>query len=146
MNLFWKTRKVIFQGCSFLGCYSKWCSLFIVTFCCCYCLFAKLCPTLLLPHGPWPARVLCPWDFPGKNMGMGCHFLLQGIFPTQGLNSGLLHWQVTSSTLSHHIKISSILTNSYLKQPTFTQCRLSINREKIINFYWRWVKEIHVKE
>ena len=35
---------------------------------------------------------LCgPWDFPGKNIGVGCHFLPQGIFPTQGLNPGLLH-------------------------------------------------------
>ena len=36
-----------------------------------------------------PARFLCPWGFPGKNTGVGCHFLLQGIFPTQGLNPGL---------------------------------------------------------
>ena len=35
----------------------------------------------------WPyARLLCPWDSPGKNTGVGCHFLLQGIFPTQGSN------------------------------------------------------------
>ena len=34
---------------------------------------------------------LCPWDFPGKNIGVGCHFLLQGIFPTQGWNQCLLH-------------------------------------------------------
>jgi len=34
----------------------------------------------------WPARLLCPWDSPGKNTGMGGHFLLQGIFPTQGSN------------------------------------------------------------
>ena len=39
-------------------------------------------------------RLLCPWDFPGKNTGVGCYFLLQGIFPTQGLNLSLLHWQV----------------------------------------------------
>ena len=32
-----------------------------------------------------------PWDFPSKNTGVGCHFLLQGIFPTQGSNPGLLH-------------------------------------------------------
>ena len=32
-----------------------------------------------------PARLLCPWDFPGKNTGEGCHLLLQGIFPAQGL-------------------------------------------------------------
>ena len=34
-------------------------------------------------------RLLCSWDFPGKNTGGGCHFLLQGIFPTQGSNSHL---------------------------------------------------------
>ena len=33
-----------------------------------------------------PRRLLCPWDSPGKNTGMGCHFLLQGIFPTPGAN------------------------------------------------------------
>ena len=38
----------------------------------------------LRPHGP--SRVFCPWDFPGKNTGVVCHFLLQGTFPTQGLN------------------------------------------------------------
>ena len=35
-------------------------------------------------------RLLCPWDSPGKNTGMGCHFLLQGIFPSQGSNLCLL--------------------------------------------------------
>ena len=41
---------------------------------------------------PWtePARLLCPWDYPGKIMGVGCCFLLQKIFPTQGSNSCLL--------------------------------------------------------
>ena len=38
-----------------------------------------------------PTRLLCPWDFPGKSTGVGCHSLLQGIFPTQGLNPRLLH-------------------------------------------------------
>ena len=52
-------------------------------------LFAKLCLTLVIP---WtvPARVLCPWDYPGRNTRVGCHFLLQGIFPTQELNLCLL--------------------------------------------------------
>ena len=45
----------------------------------------------LRPHGLQPSRLLCLWDFPGKNNGVGCHFLLQGIFPTQGLNTDLLH-------------------------------------------------------
>ena len=45
----------------------------------------------LRPHGLQPARLLCPWDSPGKNTGVDCHFLLQGIFSTQGLNLGLPH-------------------------------------------------------
>ena len=48
-------------------------------------------PDSLQPHGLQPTRLLCPWDFPGKNTGVGSHFLLQGIFPTQGLNPGFLH-------------------------------------------------------
>ena len=50
----------------------------------------------LQSHGLQPARLHCPWDFPGKNIGASCHFLLQGIFPTQGLNPCLLcllHWK-----------------------------------------------------
>ena len=52
-------------------------------------------------HGLFPIRLLCLQDFPGKNTEVGCHFLLQGIFPTQGSNQGLLHWQVDSLLLSH---------------------------------------------
>ena len=44
----------------------------------------------LQPHGLQPARLLCPWDSPGKNTGLDCHSLLQRIFPTQGWNSHLL--------------------------------------------------------
>ena len=42
----------------------------------------------LQTHGLWPTRLLCPWDSPGKNTGVGCHFLLQGIFLTQGSKPG----------------------------------------------------------
>ena len=45
----------------------------------------------LRPSGLEPAKLLCPWDSSGKSTGVGCHFLLQGVFPTQGLNPGLLH-------------------------------------------------------
>ena len=48
------------------------------------------CPTLR-PHGLQSARLLCPWDSPGKNIGVGHHLLLQGIFPTQRSDLGLLH-------------------------------------------------------
>ena len=42
-------------------------------------------------HGLEPTWLLCPWDSLGKNTGVGCHFLLQGIFPIQRLNLSLLH-------------------------------------------------------
>ena len=38
-----------------------------------------------------PARLVCPWNSPSKNTGVGCHFLLSGILLTQGSNLGLLH-------------------------------------------------------
>ena len=44
-----------------------------------------------LTLGNPPANLLHPWDSPGKNTGMGTHFLFQEIFPTQGLNLGLPH-------------------------------------------------------
>ena len=53
------------------------------------------------PHGLQPTRLICPWDSPGKNTGVDCQFFLQGIFPTQGWNLHLLHWQVDSLPLSH---------------------------------------------
>ena len=54
-----------------------------------FCAHAQSCLTLR-SHGLQPARLLCPWDSSGKNAGVGSHFLLQGLFPTQGLNPHLL--------------------------------------------------------
>ena len=51
-------------------------------------LVAQSCPTLCA-HGLLPARLLCPWGSPGKNTGVGCHALLQDIFPSQGFHPGL---------------------------------------------------------
>ena len=69
----------------------------------------KLCAVLILSvvssslllHGLQPARLPCPWDSPGQNTGVGCHALLQGIFPTQGSNPGLLHCRQILYSLSH---------------------------------------------
>ena len=55
------------------------------------------------PFVLYPTRLLCPWGSPGKNTGVSCHALLQGIFPTQGSNQHLLcflHWQADSSKLA----------------------------------------------
>ena len=60
--------------------------------CCCFCLVAKSCLTLLQTHGLEPTKLLCPWDFLGKNIGVGWYFLLQGIFLTHGMNLSFLHW------------------------------------------------------
>ena len=65
------------------------------------CPFAQ---ALSVTPGMQPSRLLCPWNFPGKNTGVWCHFLLQRIFVTQGLNPHLLcllHWQADSLPLSH---------------------------------------------
>ena len=52
----------------------------------------RLCVT------PWTARLLCPWNSPGKNPGASCHSLFQGIFP---IFPCLLHWQAGSLPRSH---------------------------------------------
>ena len=52
----------------------------------CVCSTPQSCPTHCDP------RLLCPWDSLGKNTGVGCHVLLQGIFPTQGWNLCLLRF------------------------------------------------------
>ena len=74
----------------------------------------------LQPHGLQPTRLLCPWNFSGKNTGMGFPFLLQGIFLTQGSNScflNLLHWQADSLPLCH------------LGSPIFfVQCQINTNK------------------
>ena len=54
------------------------------------CRVTQSCPTVQ-PHGLWPSRLLSPWDSPDKNTGVGCYFLLQGVFLTQGWSPGLSH-------------------------------------------------------
>ena len=54
--------------------------------CMCVCWIASVMSHSVRPHGLWPTRLLHPWDSPGKSIGVGCHFLLHGIFLTKGLN------------------------------------------------------------
>ena len=82
-------------------------------------LVSQSCPTLSDPMDcspPGYMEFLCPWNSPGKNTGVGCHSLLQGIFPTQGSNLGLLHCRQIIYCLSPrkaqmcvylHIKLAS---------------------------------------
>ena len=53
----------------------------------CCCLVAKLCPALQQLHGLQPTRLLCQWDFLGKNIRVGCHFLLQRDLFNPGIKS-----------------------------------------------------------
>ena len=60
-----------------------------------------------------PAKLLCPWDSPDKNTGVGCYSLFQGIFPTQGLNPGFLNCRQILHPLSHQ---GNLLDESISKQ------------------------------
>ena len=66
------------------------------------------------PHGLQPTRLLCPWDVPGKNTGVGRHFLLQGTFLTRRLNSCLLlsrqilyHWATWEALIPYYLMVKS---------------------------------------
>ena len=70
----------------------------------------------LRPHGLQPTRLLCPWDAPGKNAGVGCHSLLQGIFLAQGWNPGLLHCGQILYLLSHQGSPAAMLLEYKMKR------------------------------
>ena len=65
------------------------------------CISCSVVSDSLRPHGLQFARIFCPWNSPGKNTGVGCHIILQGIFPTQGLNLGLLDCRQMPYHLRH---------------------------------------------
>ena len=77
----------------------------------------------LRPHGLQSIRLLRPRDFPGKSTGVGCHFLLHGIFPTQGWNLGLLYCRQTLYHLSHQRSPISInlAPNYFLNSSTVSR-------------------------
>ena len=66
----------------------------------CVCVFAQLSPTACNAMDEARQAPLS-MGFPGKSTGVGCHFLLQGIFQTQGSNLSLLHWQADSLPQNH---------------------------------------------
>ena len=98
----------------------------------CICVSCSVVSDSLRPHELQPTRLLCPWDFPGKNTRVGCHFLLQRIFPTQGLNLLLLillHWQVGSLPLCHLGGPESEYFDKYKNRQWFTRS-LPVSRIK----------------
>ena len=107
-----------------------------------------------------PSRRLCPWNYPGKNTGMGCHFFLRGIFPTQRLKRCLpclLHWQTDSlpqchtTSLTYYSLCIQVCPLSWMEEPTIghlivyqlfellLSCILfSSFYETIVNYYLRF--------
>ena len=108
-------------------------------------LFSRFSRISVRPHGLYPTRHLCPWDSPGKNTGVGYHALLQGIFPTQRLNPGLLHCRQIPCYLSHQgsprwrlkvCKASWTFANSRVSSAS-----LSLNYFSIILFFFSTQQE-----
>ena len=85
------------------------------------------------PHRWQPTRLLFPWDSPGKNTGVGCPFLRQGIFLTQGSNPGLPHCMQTLYRLS------------YQRSPSKTQ-KSSSKFQKDVSFIDKIRKELYKKD
>ena len=80
-------------------------------------------------HGLKLIRLLCLWNFPGTNTGAGCHFLPQGIFPTQGSNLHLLrlwHWQADCSPLrcwkQHNCSLHGSHSNNCFLHGSYSSC------------------------
>ena len=84
-------------------CVRKWEELWnvgcLVFMCVCVCVSRSVMSDSLWPS--WGVRLFCPWEFPGQNTGVGCHFLLQGVLPTQGSNRDLLHCRWILYHLNH---------------------------------------------
>ena len=84
--------------------------------------------------GLWPPRLLCPWDSPGRDAGMGCHALLQGIVPTQGSNPGVPHcrrflYQLSCQGGSSHMILYIIIKQKYI-------CMSELIRKHMIKSYF----------
>ena len=78
----------------------------------------------LRPHGHQAPQ----WDFLGKSTGVGCHFLLQGIFPTQGSNPGLLHCRQMVYRLSHlgpYSPVEIVMSYMFVRAPRLCSCNES---------------------
>ena len=92
------------------------------------------CPTLCDPMNSSPLGSFVHGDSPGKNTRVVCHALLQGIFPTQGLNPGLLHCRQTLYHLSHQGSLANqtIFIRPIMKQEPKPTSRVEDEKENIV--------------
>ena len=90
-----------------------------VSACSCAVLSHSVMSASLQLHGLQPTRLLCPWDSPGKNTGVGCHAFLQGIFWIQVSNSHFPHWQAGSLSLAPPGKPWLVITSPLILTSLF---------------------------
>ena len=82
----------------------------------------------------YPTSLLCSWNSPGKNTGVGCHFLLQGIFPTQELNPGLPYCRQILYHLNHQGNPFSLIIKHKRKKDYWGEnCQAKRNQ-----VWWLW--------
>ena len=115
--------------------------------CAVLCLVTQSCLTLWDPMDCSPPGSSVHGDSPGKNTGVGCHALLQGIFPTQGSNPGLLHCRWILSQLSHQGSPRILEWVAYLFSSRSSQPRNRIRVSCIAGrFFMNWaIRAAHRK-
>ena len=96
----------------------------------------------LQPHGLQPTQLPYPWSSPGKNPGMGCHFLVQGIFSTQRLNLGLPRCRQFLDHLSHQgISCWGHAHKWWQRHDCeVTQRNAALRTEILTSYYFSWVR------
>ena len=110
----------------------------------CVCVSPSFISDSVWPHGLQASRLLCPWDFfLGKNTGVGSHSLLQGIFPTQDLNPGLLHCRqiwATREPSGIHLCMCSFLPGHKTRPHFSTSCAAKCNLAGVwsVEYEWKW--------
>ena len=102
------------------------------------CLVDHPCPILCDPMDCSPPGSFVHGDSPGKNTGVGCQVLLQGIFPAQGLNSGLPHRRWIPYQLNHQgsSRILEWVAYPFFRESSQPRCQIYIHRQmKYIPIY-----------
>ena len=114
-----------------------------------FCVHAQQSLTLCSPMDCSPPGSSGHWNFLGKNIGVGCHFLLQGIFWTQGLNLCFLHWQVDCYTTAPPGKPFSpvlilvclvLLIVFYVGHTAFPCRRNLLTIQRLKQIFWQNIK------
>ena len=98
----------------------------------------QLCPTFFDPTDCGPPGSSVHGDYPGNNTGMGCHFFLQGIFPTQGSNPHLLHcrwilyhsatWETSPKVLEHRLNSCALAQAQLLGLSCSKACEIFLDQ------------------